>query len=119
MLDRLIELLEKADETVVGFSIDGDIGVLADYLLENGVIVPPCKMGDTVYRVVTMGTGVTFKKVGYNIYREREQTIKRFIRCVEVTKNNFFDICENFSKTVFLTEEEAEEALAKMKGGTE
>lgn len=24
-------------------------GALADYLLANGVIVPPCKVGDTVY----------------------------------------------------------------------
>ena len=43
-------------------------------------------------------------------------TIKRFIRTVEVTKNNFFDVCENWGKTVFLTKEEAEQAL---KGGAE
>lgn len=24
---------------------------LADYLLENGVIVPPCKVGDTIYQI--------------------------------------------------------------------
>lgn len=78
-------------------------------------IEAPCKMGDTVYRVVTMGTGVTFKKVGYNTYREKEQTIKHFIRCVTVTKNNFFDVLENFGKTVFLTREEAKQALKERK----
>jgi hypothetical protein len=44
MRDRLIELLE-------GKSIDtkADVEHIADYLLANGVIVPPCKVGDTVY----------------------------------------------------------------------
>lgn len=49
MKDKLIELIEKADETVIGFSIDGDIGILADYLLAEGVIVLPCKVGDDIY----------------------------------------------------------------------
>ena len=107
----------------------GDADKIADHLLENGAIVPPCKVGDKVYRVVTMGTGVTFKKVGFNTYRAKEQTIKHFIRCVTVTKNNFFDVIENFGKTVFLTKEEAEQALSKsvtdtnvgdkLKGGAE
>lgn len=102
MRDRLIELLD-------GKSIDtrADIEFIADYLLENGVVCPPCKVGQTVYRVVTMGTGVTFKKVGFNTYREKKQTIKHFIRCVTVTKNNFFDVCENWGISVFATKEEA------------
>lgn len=87
----------------------------ADYLIANGVIVPPCKFGQTVYRIVTMGTGVTFKKVGFNTYREKKQTIKHFIRCVTVTKNNFFDVIENWGKTAFLTREEAEAMLKERK----
>ena len=39
MRDRLIELLEKADETVCGFDIYGDFGRLADELLANNVVV--------------------------------------------------------------------------------
>lgn len=27
------------------------IGAIADYLIANGVIVPPCKVGDTVYEL--------------------------------------------------------------------
>jgi hypothetical protein len=118
MRDRLIELIDDFIHNIdvtKWYSEEHDEG-LADYLLAKGVIVPPCKVGDTVYRVVTMGTGVTFKKVGYNTYRTKEQTIKHFIRCVKVTKNNFFDVCENFDKTVFLTREEAE---AKLKGEQE
>ena len=113
MRERLIELL-------------GDYlysEKIADHLLKNGVIVPPCKVGQTVYRVVTMGTGVTFKKVGYNTYRAKEQTIKHFIRCVTVTQNNFFDVCENWGKTVFLTKEEAlsklQASCKQVKGGVD
>ena len=118
MRDRLIELICDSIQTSecvchCNHPYCNECNKLADYLLANGVIVPPCKVGDMVYRVVTMGTGVTFKKVGYNTYKQKEQTIKRFIRCIEVTKNNFLDVCEYFGKTVFLTREEAE---AKLKG---
>ena len=97
--ERLIELLKNEQSR---YSED-----IADYLLANGVIVPPCKVGQTVYRIVEMSTGVMMNST---------YTIKRFIRTVEVTKNNFFDVCENWGKTVFLTKEEAEKAL---KGGAE
>lgn len=47
MSDRLIELLEQAE----GLK-NNDMPSLeekADYLLSEGIIVPPCKVGDTVY----------------------------------------------------------------------
>ena len=112
--DRLIELISQIQY------MGGLESRLAEHLLANGVIVPPCKVGDTVYRVVEMGTGIHFKQVGrcgighsqgYKIV-PCEEKIKRFIRTVEVSKNNFFDICENFGKTVFLTKEEAEQVLS-------
>lgn len=92
-----------------------------DYLLANGALCPPCKVGSAVYRIVEMGTGVHYKQVGrcgighakgYKIVPCEEKT-KRFIRSVVVTKNNFFDVYENWGKTVFLTREEAEKALAE------
>ncbi len=44
--DRLIELITKSQLSV-------NSRKLADYLLANGVIVPLCNVGDTVYRVDT------------------------------------------------------------------
>ena len=44
MRDRLIEFINYA--RLYG---DGTSESIADYLLANGVIVPPCKVGDTVY----------------------------------------------------------------------
>ena len=98
MRDRLIESLFKTGmvENRIRCSI------IADEILADGWMRPPCKVGDTVYRIVEMSTGVMMNST---------YTIKRFIRAVEVTKNNFFDVCENFGKTVFLAEEEAEQAL--------
>ena len=51
---RLVEPIERCSS----FWADEDVYLkrlvdnLADYLLDNGVIVPPCKVGDTVYLVV-------------------------------------------------------------------
>lgn len=47
MRDRLIELLEEAEGQV-----NNDVPsleMIADYLVANGVIIPPCNVGDTVY----------------------------------------------------------------------
>ena len=48
MRDRLIELLKGAETKVTEMistplALEEWLGVYADYLLENGVIVPPCK----------------------------------------------------------------------------
>ena len=49
--ERLVELLNGCPANYA-FMYDGDFNLfesLADHLLSNGVIVPPCKVGDTVY----------------------------------------------------------------------
>ena len=45
--DRLIELLQSASDKYINL-LHFEKEILADYLLENGVIVPPCKVGDYV-----------------------------------------------------------------------
>lgn len=47
--ERLVELLNKSCEAR-GWLMNG-AGTIADYLLEKGVIVPPVKVGDTVYGI--------------------------------------------------------------------
>ena len=49
MRDRLIELLEEAEGQV-----NNDypsLESMADYLIANGVIIPPCKVGETLYLI--------------------------------------------------------------------
>ena len=103
--DRLIELIKIAKKNTKGASCDLERNMLlAESLLANGVIVPPCKVGDTVYCLETIGNkindyvvqnvGITATQGGWGIERG-------------------FDA---FGKTVFLTKEEAEANLKEMKG---
>jgi hypothetical protein len=62
--DRLIELLKGADNNAsqkLIMDYDDAIADNADYLLANGVIVPPCKVGDTVYCIDSVVDMKTFK----------------------------------------------------------
>ena len=48
--ERLIELQRKAFQEWRNATIDTfPLEFITDYLLANGVIVPPCKVGDAVY----------------------------------------------------------------------
>lgn len=101
MRDKLIELLKHRRHL--------ETSELADVLLENGIIVPPCKVGDTVYYETfpvdngSISVGVQPHKI--IAYRLRM-----------VTEGNCLIADFEIGKTVFLTREEAERAL---KGGGE
>lgn len=87
--ERLLEILAEMPEAQ-------KLTEMADYLLENGVIVLPCKIGDTVYRISECVIPEYYgdERVGYNksinVY---ESTLKRS------------DIAIN---EVYLTREQAE-----------
>lgn len=123
MRDRLIELI-KQDNCISPFSCsdkckyvdldDCHSARLADHLLANGVVVPPCKVGDTLYVISQMkdkrvlpfineyeATYIQVGKRKCKVYHEVDGYIKIFLQ-------------DDFGKTVFLTREEAEQAL---KGG--
>ena len=112
-IDRLIELLDNAF-----VKCDDNYGMpnssqVADCLLENGVIVPPCKVGDKVY--VPSGDEefdwVDEYKVKY-FYCSSKGIDRLYIECGTMG-NNFRP--KDFGKTVFLTREEAEKSLEEMK----
>ena len=112
---RLVELLIEYDTMRM---MRNSIEVCADHLLDNGIVASPVKVGQTVYRIVEMSTGITSKIRAIRkeakttgVIHPCEPTIKRFIRCVTVTKNNYIDCCENHGKTVFTSREEAKKAL--------
>ena len=89
--ERLTALLMAGAGDCLGKGISLNCSKLADYLLEHGVIVLPCKVGDTLYC---------------------ESAIKGHITYLEAP--NLEWIVENkglFGKEIFLTREEAEKAL--------
>lgn len=75
---------------------------LADYLLEHGVIALPCKVGDRVYRPSDCLGVVQFVIISFNIY-ESEMFF------TDDSENIIY--LSDIGKTVFLTREEAEQAL--------
>ena len=91
----------------------------ADFLLENGVIVPPCKVGDTVYRVSFVHKKVEALKVeGFlrNLSSWKAHCIHIIPSWVGNQKEHIYISFSSFGKTVFLTREEAEKALAERSG---
>lgn len=117
--ERLIELLLES-EPIKERDLDDDwgdneISDIAEYLLENGVIVLPAKVGDILYitneelNIIDEETVRTFF-IGHPSYNGDMPRLK-------MIRTNKHDIpIEKFGKTVFLTKEEAEKAL---KGGAE
>lgn len=118
MRERLIELLKKADKYASGVCIDYDEAqeVCADYLLAEGVIVPPIEIGQKVW----------YLQGGYY---NSVNTRPREIEVTEINKKWHGKILEwgfiangtryrfsSIGKTVFLTKKSAEKALAEREG---
>ena len=113
--ERLIEILTKGQPP---FNTLNDVCIekLADYLLANGVIVPPCKVGDTVwtfsYGKIVSGEVIDIK---WQCEAENHGVFIRERISVSGEYTATIDFCE-IGKTVFLTKEEVEQAL---RGGKE
>ena len=118
MRDSLIKILKQTyfdycEECFIasedGYKCAPDFSeFFADRLLENGVIVVPCKIGDTVYQADAV-----------RIYELEIFDISlRKGKPYYETESIDFD-WDAIGKSVFLTKEEAEKAIAKMKGGAE
>jgi hypothetical protein len=109
MRDRLIELLDEC-RGIEGVGMEL-IEKKADHLLANGVIVPPCKVGDTVYRVAK------HRGVWEVLPREVVSITHRLDHLYRLVWEIFSTAEDRLGKTVFLTREEAEKALAERSKG--
>lgn len=105
--DKLIELIEQAE----GLKNNDfpSVEEIADCLLANGVIIPPCKVGDRVYSI-NIGDKKTLK-IWIEPNGDRITQIK-------INRGGYHFKCwwgyfhlSDIGKTVFLTKEEAERAL--------
>lgn len=106
--DRLIELLYRAHHNASAVMAGGEgsefdgIAEEADYLLANGVVVPPCKVGDSLYLFYPVT-----KRINEVIVEEISLSVKDFF---SYRYPVFF---EQFGKTVFLSREAALKARDK------
>ena len=83
------------------------IECIADHLLTNGVIVPPCKVGDRLYEIVEMPKHTFISE--FPIIVEPQQIIYR-----NIIGNHSCIPFDKIGKTVFLTRKDAEKALKEM-----
>lgn len=105
---RLMSLIYKAGDLAHKWSTSDFTSTLVGYLLDNGVILPPCKIGDKVYYICE-----EFEEYGGNYVSELTITEISNVRFwVENEDENHFRFTD-IGKTVFLTREEAEAILEK------
>lgn len=114
MRDRLIDLLYDMQ--------DARIDTIADHLIENGVVVPPCKVGDTVYYIHNTHWDENYKD--YIKSEKLKQGVLQVVYCPKLETNLMLEVKEfdwdlfnNWLKgEVFLTKAEAEQKLKEMRG---
>ena len=90
----------------------------AEQLIANGVIVPPCKVGDTVY-TITRNKVKKCEVVFVGISADEKCSHFNFVEnyadgTLYKSYSMFFDV---IGKSVFLSREEAEKALAERSKG--
>lgn len=112
--ERLVELVVQYKREEHDDLTYCDIELLCDYLLANGVIVPPCKVGQMVYICASLDL---------DCEKEKIEIWKGEVESVSLGKDGLWIFCrfecgltywypiKRFVKDVFLTREEAEQAL--------
>jgi hypothetical protein len=123
--ERLYYLFQE-NKCPMRFLDNKEILDTVDYLIANGVIVPPCKVRQTVFRIVRLygdikpiiDEGEVFEIA---LTHENGEIKKRFY-FLEKGGNKIIDRYslwldfDEIGKTVFLTREEAEKALKEREG---
>jgi hypothetical protein len=124
MRDRLIELLRSIPnmEPQIRGRQNGKTAYIAahiaEHLLANGVIVPPCKVGQTVYKVHYPLKSICEYTVKAIYFTEDKKYYPKphIIVHHEFSRGRLRLNFTEIGKTVFLTREEAEKALAERSG---
>ena len=121
--ERLIDLIREAKKYTKNANSDLERNMIfAEYLLEHGVIVLPCKVGDTVYIPWHWNNknGIAFAEVEeIKIYDSNNHYM--FLIDLQSDDEEFnqsfggWKIGKSIGETVFLTRKEAERALKERK----
>ena len=127
MRDRLIELIDKAKKEYANDITDHiETEYIVETLLNEGCIYPPCKVGDVVYVLEVCSCSHHYgNRCSANSKRKNVKYLDivrlppthHYTRCLKLFKRPFkVEYLTKLGKTVFLTREEAEQAL---KGGVQ
>lgn len=111
MRDRLVDLVESARYWGANTSEE-----IANYLLENGVVAPPVKVGQTIYVLWSggrKGIGIAeFEVRSINLDTPEDVEIVYRSKKLNVTMCRYAN-ASDIGKTLFLSREEAERALER------
>ena len=115
MRERLIEILKGFRTPIcegLNFKLP-DVEAIADYLLSEGVIALPCKVGDKVYVMESENTGFYECEIVTVVYDGIQWL--GYMNCLwRHCHGGYWKWQEcDIGKTVFLTKEEAEKAIAE------
>ena len=115
--DRLVKLIQNSVDGCASYWA----GLIADELIANGVIVPPCKVGDTIYYFCkTFGAVLPYFVETLNIgYLDKDKLCYQYeANCYNDEENELIDSIDfepdDIGKTVFLTKEQAEQKLREL-----
>lgn len=124
MRDRLVELLsiipcnaESCSAVCDGRCQEFDdldrcqIGQLADHLIANGVIVPPCKAEQTVWFIRKSGLSNELTETTVEKIISKKGGVFLKLACNSMYETS----CNSIGKTVFLTKDQAEQKLKEMR----
>ena len=120
--DRLVELFKGAESKVIEelnkhleLNEEEWMGIYADHLIANGVIVLPCKFLQKCFAIPTIENNLSditeMKCIGFSLSHDS------YNANLITDKNKLYQPCFGaFGKTVFLTREEVEKALERSNG---
>lgn len=113
-LGKLFDYALKESKTLTEeIALLNHIRELAEADKDGRVVVLPCKVGDTVWRIVRDGEPHITRDEVRDMYFADDMTL-----CVELVGGKV-TFTEKFGKTVFLSREKAEKALVEMEGKTD
>ena len=122
--DRLIELVDKAKEEYANDITDHtETDYIVETLLNEGVILPPCKVGDIVYAKYSAPyiKQLGVDDVGYYVvdnvthFGSDNYVFEAHLENEDgYTVDTIAFFQHEFGKTVFLTKEEAEQKLKEL-----
>lgn len=115
--EKLIDLIQNA----VGGCARHWAEVIADHLLSNGVIVPPCKVGDVIYYIDKEDKTITnfiVTSIEEDILEKGLTSTVIQFKDVNGFQNFNYQFSDwHFNEVVFFTKEEAEKALKERSEG--
>ena len=112
--DKLIHKIMSLKKPTISLQTAMDI---VDAIIDDGVIVPPCKVGDWLWVVRKDYVSQCFRVDGFDdknlvmYMQDNEHNFSLIYKGIKIWRVSFDD----FGKTVFLTKEEAETQLRELK----